>query len=362
MSEVNRRGWCSLGLVLLASAAACGDGTKPQRPDAAPADPDAAPAPDAAIDAPPVNPLDKLDGTGLCVDPACTQINAGIREYVPRFELWDDGATKRRWLYLPPGTTIDTADMDLWVFPVGTKLWKEFSRGGTRVETRFITKQLADDNAPGAWVYATYQWNQAQSEAMAVTTGVKDAGGTQHDIPSRSDCRACHDRLQPTRVLGFGAIQLDYDAPAGMPDLADLIAAGLLSMPPAGTSPHFPLPGAAVDTAALGYFHANCGHCHNPTSDVAMGTSPLDLRLRTSMLSTVAATPAYKTAVGVDASIPYTENGQMFTKLIIPQDPQGSAVISRMNTTAELRFMPAVAVETVDPAGQQALVAWINSL
>ncbi|HWO22485.1 MAG TPA: hypothetical protein VNO30_27190 [Kofleriaceae bacterium] len=362
MSEVNRRGWCALGAVLLASAAACGDDIRPQRPDAAPGTPDAAPEPDAAIDAPPVNPLDKLAGTGLCANPECTQFSVGVREYVPRFQLWDDAATKRRWIYLPPGTKIDTTDMDYWVFPVGTKLWKEFSRDGTRVETRLLMKQIADDTTPGAWFYATYQWNQAQNDAMVVTSGVRDANGTQHDIPSRSDCRACHDRLQPTRILGFGAIQLDYDAPAGMPDLDSLIADGLLSAPPAGGSPHFPLPGTAVDTTALGYLHANCGHCHNPTSDVAMGTSPLDLRLRASMLATVADTPAYKTAVGIDASIPYTENGQMYTKLIVPQDPQISAVISRMNTTMELRFMPAVAVETVDPAGQQALVAWINSL
>jgi hypothetical protein len=340
---------------VLLVAAACGDNLA--RPDAPPVPVDA-PEPDAPPDA---DPLESLAGTGLCANPSCSQINAGIREYVPRFQLWDDTAEKRRWIYLPPGEKINTADMDLWVFPVGTKLWKEFTRGTTRVETRLLTKTKVDDNEPGAWTVATYQWNQAQDRAMAITSGAQNANGTQHDIPTRSDCRACHERLKPSRVLGFDAIQLDYDAPAGLTDLEDLIAAGLLTAPPAGAPPRFPLPGTAVDAAALGYFHGNCGHCHNPSSDV-IDSTPIDLRLRTSMLGSVAATPTYATSVGKVAAIPYTENGTTYTMLIIPGDPAKSSMISRMSSTSQLRFMPNVAVETIDPAGQAALVAWINSL
>lgn len=354
MSEAKRSTSSRWTLVLLA-AAACGDNyTRPDGP--LPAD---APPP---VDAPPdADPLETLAGTGLCADRGCTQINPGIREYAPRFQLWDDSAEKRRWLYLPPGTKIDTTDMDRWVFPVGTKLWKEFRRGATRVETRLIFKLLADDNAPGAWFYATYQWNAAGDGTTAVTTGVQNANGTEHDIPARTDCRACHERLQPSRVLGVDAIQLDHDAPAGLTDLEDLIADGLLTAPPAGAPPRFPLPGTAVDTAALGYFHGNCGHCHNPTSDV-IDVAPIDLRLRTSMLGSVAETPAYATTVGKAAAIPYLENGMMYTTLVIPGDPPNSSVISRMNSMLSFRFMPDVAVETVDPDGQAALVAWINSL
>ncbi len=90
--------------------------------------------------------------------------------------------------------------------------------------------------------------------------------------------------------------------------------------------------------------------------------APIDLRLRTTALGSVTATPAYTTAVGKDAQIDYTENNVTYTKLIIAGDPAHSAVIGRMNSMMGIRFMPAVAVETVDPAGQTALVAWINSL
>jgi len=337
-------------LVLLA-AAACGDN---------------AAGPDARIDSPPVDvppdadPLATLAGTGLCLDRGCTQMNPAVRAYEPRFPLWDDSATKRRWIYLPPGTKIDTSDMDHWVFPVGTKVWKEFSRG-PRVETRLIMKQLADDSAPNAWFYATYQWNATQDDTTLVTAGVQNANGTQHDIPSRSDCRACHESLQPTRVLGFDAIQLDYAALPGLLDLQHLIAMDVLTAPPTNPAPHFPIPGSAVDVAALGYFHGNCGHCHNPTSAVH-DVAPMDLRLRTSMPAMASGTPAYATTVGIDAAIPYTEGSTTYTKLIVPQHPESSAVIGRMNSMISFRFMPAVAVEDVDPAGQTALVGWINSL
>jgi hypothetical protein len=83
MSEAKRSTSSRWSLVLLA-AAACGDNSI--RPDGPlPAD---APPP---VDAPPdADPLETLAGTGLCADRGCTQINPGIREYAPRFQLWDD--------------------------------------------------------------------------------------------------------------------------------------------------------------------------------------------------------------------------------------------------------------------------------
>lgn len=337
-----------LGLLLVA---ACGDGGG-NAPD----------APPGAPDGPPGDEGNPLNATGLCADPGCQAISANVREYEPQFALYDDAATKRRWIYLPPGTQIDTTDMDHWVFPVGTKLWKEFARDGVRVETRLLEKLLADDNAPRAWNYATYAWNAAQDDTELLTDGRENANGTQHDIPSRNDCRACHDRVIPTRVLGFGAIQLDIAKPAPLLDLDDLIAMGALTTAPAGTAiPHYPVPGNAVAVAALGYLHVNCSHCHNPTSDIADSTD-IDLRLRVGSLGSVAQTQAYLSTVNVAADIPYPENGTTLTTVIVPGQPDMSAMIGRMNATNPIRFMPNLAVETVDPDGQVALRAWIQSL
>jgi hypothetical protein len=35
-----------------------------------------------------------------------------VPAYDPSLSMWADGAEKRRFIRLPPGTTIDTSDMD----------------------------------------------------------------------------------------------------------------------------------------------------------------------------------------------------------------------------------------------------------
>src|SRR6185503_1868432 len=116
--------------------------------------------------------------------------------FAPQYPLWTDGAVKSRWILLPEGATIDTTDPDHWIFPVGTKLWKEFAFGGRKVETRF-------------------SWRASQTEAVfapeaGVRNAVEIAPGKRHSIPGSLDCRVCHES-GPDRVLGFNAIQLSDD-------------------------------------------------------------------------------------------------------------------------------------------------------
>lgn len=360
---------------LLALVIACGDNTARITPDSF-----IPPPKDSMPDGPPPDPLAHIQGTGLCDDPGCDTINPGIVEYTPRFPLYADGAGKRRWMQLPAGAQIDTSDMDHWVFPVGTKFWKEFAVGPTRVETRFMTKVLEDDTAGNAWTFIAYIWNATQDDTIVVPAGQQDVNGTTHDVPSRGNCRECHESLKPGRVLGFQAIQLDDNA---LPvDLEDLITAGTLTAPPtSGTAgARFPIPGTATDVAALGYFHANCGHCHNATS-ATHDTVDLELRLETGQLATVSATPAFRTAVKnpaddcgdfvdndgdgtVDNGCPEQSliiDNVPYPFLIVPNDPDQSGLLQRMKNTGTPR-MPKIGVEVPDPDGDAAITAWINSL
>ena len=139
----------------------------PRRIDAAAAPADAAPPamdaapPDAAVDAAAElrpetrrSTLDRwrrslppmLSATGLYVDGSTDELAPGVHPYEPRYVLWSDGADKQRYLFIPEGSQIDTADMDEWRFPVGTKVWKEFSRDGKRLETRLFWK-----TEPNGW-------------------------------------------------------------------------------------------------------------------------------------------------------------------------------------------------------------------
>jgi hypothetical protein len=322
---------------------------------------------DAPVDAAPpdANPLEPttLLGTGLCMDAACTVFSPDVHEYTPQFPLWADGATKRRWIFLPPGTQIDTTDMDHWVFPQGTKLWKEFTRDGVRIETRYIVKELPNDNGPpNSWFYASYQWNLANDDTVLwdAQAGAQNVNGTQQDIPSRNNCKSCHENLKPSRVLGFQAIQLDLVGQAGQLDLDTLIQQQLLTAPPAGTTPHFPLPGSAIDQAAFGYLHANCGHCHNPTSNFINNT-PMVLRLDTTKMASVEVTPTFLTTVNVTGST-LVDNGIVYHTVVLPQDPDDSIMIVRLNSTNPASHMPQLGSEVVDPDGQTALRAWIDEL
>jgi hypothetical protein len=173
-----------------------------------------------------------LGETGL-FEPGSLEVRAANQPFTPAHALWTDGMAKRRWLYLPPGSAIDKSDPDAWEFPVGTRAWKEFSRPGGRVETRFI-ERLND----GSWRFASYAWNAEGTQAVLVP----EEGVAKLGIPSRADCLACHEGA-PVPILGYSAVQLE---PA--------IAAR-----------------SEEERKALGYLHGNCGHCHNAVALAGTG-------------------------------------------------------------------------------------------
>jgi hypothetical protein len=344
-------------LILTAFTSGCGhhDAGSPDAPPwlADAPGPDSSGPPDANL-----MPATLLD-TGLCVDAACKEISPGVHAFAPRWTLWSDGATKRRWIYLPPGAQIDTTDMDTWHFPVGTKLWKEFTRGTVRVETRLFWKYGPTE---AEWFQVAYVWNADQTQAVATPAGAMNANGTEHDVPGRIDCKHCHERTGG-RILGFSAIQLDYDAPSTDLDLRDLVQMGALTKPPTGAGavgPYFPLwsDASANDVAAIGYLHANCGHCHNAGSDVVQ-ICPRLFKIEIGQLAgSKTATDTYATTVHQTPSIA-VENG---TYVITPHDADHSALFLHFTATGDAARMPPLATEIVDPTGQQVLHDWITAM
>jgi hypothetical protein len=111
---------------------------------------------------------DALSDAGLFTDMATEALVEGVWAYEPRFKLWTDGATKRRWFSLPEGEVVDTTDMDQWRFPEGTMLFKEFTRDGVRVETRILKKTGPED---AAWSASAYLWAEDQSDAFLMPEG-----------------------------------------------------------------------------------------------------------------------------------------------------------------------------------------------
>jgi cytochrome c553 len=307
-----------------------------------------------------------LSETGLYVAGAVGTIDARNRAFSPQYPLWTDGAAKSRWFYLPPGTTIDTTNPYGWVFPVGTRFWKEFRFAGRKVETRMIWRA-----SPSRWIFASYHWNDAQTDAELVPAeGARDvvevAAGRSHSIPGVADCTACHGTKNPG-PLGFNALQLSTDrdpnaihaepVSSGMATLDTLNAAGLLSpaRPELVWSPPR-IHTADPDTRAiLGYFSANCGHCHNRSGEIGPDAPSLQYSdLVGDGDDVVRRLAVHRT----DWQVPGQPEGA--SVMLNPTAPERSAMVARMRSRSPSLQMPPLGTVVRDQAAIEAIERWMS--
>jgi len=343
-------------LVLVALVGACGGGAPTPGGDAAApivieAGPEAAPLPPQCEGA--AVPPSRLECTGLYADLAAKQLAPGVEPYAPAVPLWSDGAEKQRWVLLPAGATIDSSNPSEWVFPVGTKFWKQFSVGGRRIETRLWQKVRSD-----YWVHAAYAWNA--DESAAVQTGGGDIpldSGTYH-IPTQDECEKCH-RGRTEHILGFEEVELGLPGATGI-TLADLVRRGLVSStrPTALTIGD---DGTGAAAPALGWLHANCGiTCHNGNSNAIAYPSGLRFRLDATQLDgrSSAGFDALRTGVGVAVNAPNWK-GQV---RIVPGDPDASLLYFLISHRGPGMQMPPIATRVVDEANVALVRRWISQM
>jgi len=302
----------------------------------------------------------ELRCTGLYSDWQERTLRCGVRPYTPSYQLWSDGAAKKRFVWLPPGSTIDVSDPDEFDFPVGTRFWKEFHVGETGAqklgETRYLLKTEA------GWLYTAYVWSEDGTTATQINEGVSDLFGTGHRVPSREQCKACHEGREDL-ILGWDFIMLAE----GASDLTAQMLAdeGWLS----GLDESLldlKIPGDEVESAALGYLHANCGiSCHNTTTFAAANPSGLYLRLN---VEEMASAPDSAAAAGINQDpSPNADLGQLPEPNLDyydfrPLDPQRSLVLARMNHRGSASAMPPLGTHVVDDAGVEIVRAWIESM
>jgi mono/diheme cytochrome c family protein len=305
-----------------------------------------------------------LRETGLYADWTSRTVAAENLPFSPQYPLWSDGAAKSRWIHLPPGTFIDASNPDVWQFPVGTRLWKEF-RFERRAETRFM--ELTADG----WQFATYQWTEDEADAvlapeMGIKRSVPIRDGIRHAIPSRIDCRACHE-AGPVRVLGVTALQLSPDrdpnaphaevAPPNAVDLRALVARGLVRNMPAARLASPPRIMAATPTAraALGYLHANCGGCHSDSGELQSLAFTLHYdsdhpssQAQRILLTSVGQPSRFKLAAAPDT-----------VERICAGQPEKSVLVARMASRDPVIQMPPLGTRLVDEDAVRLITRWI---
>lgn len=291
----------------------------------------------------------RLSEAGLFADVGRAIPASSAIAYRPSYALWSDREDKDRWVQLPAGGVIDSRDMNHWLFPVGTRFWKQFRRGDGRLEVRVVARTGPGDSD---YCLGAFLWREDGSDADFVVDGAVDVHGTDHDVPAAARCLDCHGG-EPGRVLGFSAVQLSH---AGEPNLASLARDGLLSdAPPPGAD--FSPPGDDVVKAALGYLHANCGHCHAHGSITYRDT---DQVLRLAVEERVPEeTEVYRSVVGhrVDRLI-----NRGYDLRVSPGHPDDSALYHWMSVRGDKIGMPPLATKHADPDGLAHVRAWIEAL
>lgn len=221
----------------------------------------------------------KLSETGLFSDLQKLEISRDGQPYEVNVPFFSDGASKRRWIFLPKGGRARFSEEETWDLPLGSKLVKHMELPGEsrpiRVETRVLVREAY------GWRGYSYQWNAAQTEAELNDDGgtaeYRVRGKTQTWVfPNRFDCFSCHQAASGT-VLGIRTAQLNREvdgenqivawSAAGRLDRKVETVAGFLRLPDPGDL------SLGLEERARSYLDANCSYCHNPR-----GGAPMDLR------------------------------------------------------------------------------------
>jgi hypothetical protein len=288
---------------------------------------------------------------GIALLVACSDKPAGevsARPFAPQYPLWTDGAVKRRTISLPAGSQIDASDPNAWQFPVGTKLTKEFSFAGKKVETRTMERTAF------GWRFAAFVWSEDGTTMMlAPERGTTvEVNGLRHQVPGRNDCKVCHGNGK-TPVLGFSALQLSGDRDPNVPrqdalpehalDLPALVKEGRLKNFQGTTSPRIAAR-TPTERAALGYLHANCGHCHR--SEGALAALEMKLSDGDALSSTV------------DRPSRVAPERMRIAR----HAPSESVLVDRMKSREPAMQMPPLGTQQVDEECVSLLTRWVGEL
>ena len=291
-------------------------------------------------------------------------------EWEPAYPLWSDGLLKRRSMFIPEGSTIDATELGKWVFPVGTRIWKEFALdtadGPKLIETRFMQKMPG-----GHWQFGSYV-NDQLVPATGLAAVVPLTEQISHNVPAFDHCTYCHARGGDP-VLGFDAIQLGVEearsagAEASQSELAtlkSLIAAGQVT----STSGAVPedvkfVGGTAQERQIVGYLHSNCAGCHSPTGSVRRFSLNLSPPLAadgtiTSPESVLHAMINRRAQFHM-ASMPGFPGSQ---KLVDPGRPETSVLWYRVHLRQSPFMMPKVGSQLPDEQFSALLREWITGL
>lgn len=281
--------------------------------------------------------------------------------------LFSDYAFKKRFIYIPPGTTMTYHPSDVFTFPEGTVIIKNFyypsdfrkpDENIRILETRLLILEN------GNWKALPYIWNEEQTEAYLDISGKNldvswvHSDGTvrnvNYSIPNMNQCKGCH--LRGDRIFPIGPVarQLNRNV-SGSNQLAQFAAGGLLKNLPAMSQVPYLHPyedeGAPLDARARAWLEVNCAHCHRP--DGPAKTSGLHL--------SADVTRPFEVGIGKPPVAAGRGSGGLQFD-IVPGHPEKSILFYRITSTDPGIMMPELGKKLVHEEGVALIRAWITSL
>jgi len=301
----------------------------------------------------PSGPAPRLSETG-CFDANDPTIPVpGLIPYSLQSALWSDGATKRRWIAIPEGRTIDVSTDGDFLFPDGTVLVKEFSIQGEPVETRLLMK-----DETGVWGGYAYEWIGDDAFLLPASKQKVLSNGQIWHFPDRGECLRCHTD-EANFSLGPEIGQLNgnmtyLETHRISNQLATMEHIGVLTNGLPSAPEQLPaLAGLddihqAMSRRARSYLHSNCSGCHR-----GEGVTQSDMDLRFS---------ASRTDMNVCNITPsFGDLGVTGANIVSPGQPDSSILVTRPSSTDPLQRMPPLATIQLHDVAISTLRSWIES-
>jgi len=318
-------------------------------------------------------PPQKLSELGLFKgDIKNLESHTGIIYYELINPLFSDYAYKIRFVKLPPGTQATYHESEVFDFPVGTLLIKNFyypqdfriPDGARRIlETRILAK------TEKGWEAWPYLWNEEQSEAFYDVAGKSvwvswihfdgKKRSINYVVPNKNQCKQCHEYKGGLSPIGLAARhlnkpityygqtvpnQLDFWATMGL--LKDFPGSEVCEKLAAWDDPS-----ESTEDRARSYLDINCGHCHRPEGQASNSGLFLNIREQVPMRLGIMKPPV--AAGRASAHMKFS---------IAPGQPDQSILIYRMASLDPGIMMPEMGRKTVDEEGIKLLRQWISQM
>ncbi len=289
---------------------------------------------------------------------------SGVLPYTINSPLFSDYAFKSRFVKIPEGAKAAYNESDVFDFPEGTVLIKNFYypkdfRRPTEQIRLLETRLLILKNE--SWNALTYVWNEAQTEAVLDVAGKTIPISWTHtdgvlkeieySVPSVNQCKGCHLKGEKIMPIGPSARQLnrgeskknqliewhEKNVLTGLPDLSAVprLAA-------------YEDEKETVSNRARAWLEINCAHCHR--ADGQAKTS--GLQLAADVL------PSMEIGIGkAPVAAGKGSGGRRFS--IVPSRPDESILLYRIESTDPGIMMPEMGRRMVHTEGVHLVRRWI---